>query len=132
MDTRSCAHCDTTFSPNNGKQRYCGDLCRHAAYRQRPKGAATVRRCKEDRYYNQTIPRGQRLQERLDNLFRAQAAVDPSGLPQLALRVLSWRPKGFMEIAVYARHPHGPLEHTWLYYADMSPEEAAVIYARED
>lgn len=86
----------------------------------------------KDRYHNRAVPLGQRLQERLDGLFRAQAAVDPSRLPQLASRVLSWRPKGYIEVVKYALHPHGPLERDWLYYAEMSPEEAVVVYARED
>jgi hypothetical protein len=29
-------------------------------------------------------------------------------------------------------HPHGPLERDWLYYAEMSPEEALAVYERED
>jgi len=179
MDTRSCAHhtCDQEFTPNNGKQRYCGNLCRHAAYRQTPKGAETVRRSNkrwqqanldkaaayvkrwreanpdkekakaelwraanpeymkeyhQNRYYNQTVPRGQRLQERLDNLFRSQAALDPARLPQLASRVLEWSPKGYSSVVAYAKHPLGPIERDWLYYAEMSPEEAVVVYARED
>ena len=87
---------------------------------------------RKDRYHNRTVPLGQRLQERLDDLFRAQAAADPSRLPQLASRVLEWAPKGFSEVVVYARHPLGPLERDWMYYAEMSPEEAVEVYARED
>jgi len=105
-----------------------------AACRKRWKQAnpEKVQEYRKDRYHSRTVPLGQRLQERLDDLFRAQAAVDPSRLPQLASRVLSWRPKGYIEIADYALHPYGPLEADWMYYAEMSPEEAVEVYALED
>ena len=128
MNTRSCAHCGAEFTYKRSTKKYCKKSCCIMAYHQTDKG----KKARKKHYLSVTAPRGQRLQERLDNLFRAQAAVDPSGLPQLASRVLSWRPKGFSEAVVYAFHPYGPLERDWLYYADYTPEEAVVVYERED
>ena len=156
MDTRSCAHCGGEFNPNHGKQKYCGKKCANAKWVENnsDKVAQSKRRWrqanpekqeesrkqwrtanpdyKKNRYHGRTVPLGQRLQERLDNLFRTQAAVDPSGLPQLASRVLTWSPKGFSEPMTYALSPYSPLEADWLYYAEMTPEEAVVVYERED
>ena len=160
MDTRSCAHhtCDQEFTTNHPTKKYCNPRCSKnaavARYFRTEKGKATKRKhsqsvvgketmrkyhakndfasYRKDYYHSVTAPRGQRLSERLDSLFRSQAALDPSRLPQLASRVLSWRPKGYIEVAKYAKHPLGPLERDWLYYAEMSPEEAVVVYARED
>jgi hypothetical protein len=125
---------------------YWSDPERHRAYSRkyaakkeassppRPKPEPRVWKYKaQQRYYeNVIVPRGQRLQELLDNLFRSQASTDPSRLPQLASRVLSWRPKGYIAAIQYAVHPYGPLEADWLYYADYTPGEAVVVYARED
>ena len=138
MDTRSCAHhtCDQEFTTKYPTKKYCSPRCRNNAGRMRyyrtERGGKKHREDSLEHYYAVTAPRGQRLQERLDNLFRAQAAVDPSGLPQLASRVLSWRPKGYSQAIQYAKHPLGPLERDWLYYAEYTPEEAVVVYERED
>ena len=140
MDTRSCAHhtCGQEFTTEYPTKKYCNDRCRNNARNARSrrrypeKWRASHAAANKKRYYNYVAPLGQRLQERLDNLFRAQAAVDPSGLPQLASRVLTWSPKGYSEVVLYAKHPHGPLERDWLYYSEFSPEEAVVVYERED
>lgn len=88
---------------------------------------------RQQAYYENVItPRGQRLSGHLDSLFRSQAALDPSRIPELASRVLEWRPKGYIAALQYALHPWGPLEADWMYYAEMSPEEAVEVYALED
>jgi hypothetical protein len=136
MNTRSCAHhtCDQEFTTKYPTKKYCSDRCKINASQRRHRHRYPEKKSasNERHYWKHTVSRGQRLQERLDSLFRAQAAVDPSGLPQLASRVLTWSPKGYSAAVQYARHPQGPLERDWLYYSEYSPEEAVVVYERED
>lgn len=139
MATRSCAHhkCGQEFTSIYPQQKYCNKRCQYAGktYRWRQANPDKWRKihdaANKKRYYNHVAPRGQRLQHLLDLVFRSQASRDPSGLPQLASRVLSWRPKGYSEAIQYAKHPHGPLERDWLWYSELHPDEAVVIYERE-
>ena len=142
MTTKVCEYhlCDREFTSKHSTKKYCCIKHTRAAansrYFKTDKGKAALKKHQgpynRSTYYEQVVPKGQRLQERLDDVFRAQASRDPAGLPELALRVLEWSPRGFSKAVQYARHPHGPLEKNWLYYAEMTPEEAVIVYARED
>ena len=131
MTNRVCLHCGADISHRNPRAKFCNRSHKSMHHIKRT-GYKSQRKFNQKHYYEVTVPRGQRFQHLLDLVFRAQAARDPSGLPQLASRVLTWSPKGYAAAAQYALHPHGPLERNWLYYAEMSPEEAVVVYERED
>ena len=132
MTIRVCQleRCSIDISHKHSRAKYCNRS--HKAENHNLKTGRNNGSYRQERYRAVVVPRGQRLRGHLDSLFRAQAAADPSRLPQLASRVLSWAPKGYSEVLQYALHPHGPLEADWLYYAEMSPEEAVEVYARED
>ena len=151
MDTRSCAHhtCDQEFTTKYPTKKYCSERCgenaqKHRArkrnpekFRQKDKDVYQRRRDayleNDRRYYREvTKPRGVRMGERLAEMFHRLGTEDPSRLPEFANKVLAWRPKGYMASLGVALHPYGELEGNWLYYAEMSPEEAVVVYARED
>lgn len=132
MTKRVCLleRCSADISHKNPRAKFCNRS--HKAEHHNLQTGRNKGSYRQEYYRSRTVPRGQRLQQLLDGLFRSQAAQDPSGLPQLASRVLSWSPKGYASEVQYAFHPHGPLERDWLYYAEMSPEEAVVVYERED
>jgi len=137
---KNCIDCGDTFAPTNNAQKRCIS-CAHkarAAYKKRwqqvwsQNNRDKMNAYAKRHYDTVTTPKGIRLSERLVSLMHAQGRTDPSRLPELASRILEWSPKGFTNAAKYAKHPWGPLERDWMYYAEMSPEEAVVVYARED
>ena len=151
MDTRSCAHhtCDQEFTTKYPTKKYCSERCSENAqkhrsrkrnpekFRQKDKEVYQRRReayLENDRkyYHEVTKPRGVRLSHRLVEMFDRLGKEDPSKLPAFANKVLEWRPKGFIQSLKVALHPYGELEGNWLYYAEFSPEEAVVVYERED
>jgi hypothetical protein len=148
---KNCIDCGDAFAPTNNTQKRCISCApkARAASNKKWKQANKAKVAQANRLWSQnnrdkmnaykkhhydtvTAPKGIRLSERLVSLMHAQGRTDPSRLPELASRVLEWSPKGFTAAAKYAKHPYGPLERDWLYYAEMSPEEAVVVYARED
>jgi hypothetical protein len=148
---KNCIDCGETFAPTNNAQKRCVSCATKAraatkkAWQQENKAkvAAANRKWSQSNrdkmnayqkhhYDTVTTPKGIRLSERLVSLMHAQGRTDPSRLPELASRIIEWSPKGFTAAVKYALHPHGPLERDWLYYAEFSPEEAVVVYERED
>ena len=151
MDTRSCAHhtCDQEFTTKYPKKKYCSDRCQRLAqkararqrnpekFRQKDREVYQRRREayleNDRRYYHEvTKPRGLRLSRRLVKMFERIGEEDPSKLPAFANKVLEWRPKGFIQSHRFTLHPYGPLERDWMHYVEYTPEEAVVVYTRED
>ena len=150
MATRSCAHhtCGAEFTSIYPTKKYCSDRCSVNAHkhRQRQRNPEKFRQkdrecyarrreaylANDQRHYHEVVkPRGVRLSHRLVEMFDRLGKEDPSKLPAFANRVLEWRPKGFIMSLKVALHPYGELEGNWLYYAEMSPEEAVVCYEAE-
>ena len=82
------------------------------------------------RYHEKTKPRGIILDQRLWDMFQRQALRDPNGLPELAQRVLEWSPKGFAAEKQFVLY-HGTTERDWLYYIELTPEEATMQWQDE-
>ena len=82
------------------------------------------------RYYEKTKPRGIILDQRLWDMFQRQALRDPNGLPELAERVLEWKPKGFAAEKQFVLY-HGTTERDWMYYIELTPEEATMQWQDE-
>ena len=82
------------------------------------------------RYYEKTKPRGIILDQRLWDMFQRQALRDPNGLPELAERVLEWKPKGFAAEKTFAVR-NGTTERDWMYYIELTPEEATMQWQDE-
>jgi hypothetical protein len=141
MTTKVCEYhlCDQEFTSNRSMKKYCCNKHARAAansrYFKTAKGKAALKKHQGPYmsrvYRDRVVPKGRRLRERLADMFQAQASRDPGGLPEMASRVLEWRPQGFSKVVQYALHPYGSLERDWLYYAEFSPEEAREVYARE-
>lgn len=147
LHQKTCAHvhCGAAFESTNKTKKYCDDRCKSNAkkYRALRRNPERFRkqnaRCYQNRreaylendrrYYREvTAPKGYRLAHRLENIFIDQAMEDPSGLPQLAQRILDWRPKGFMAAKNVATHMYSDLEKHWLWYCELTPEEAVGVY----
>ena len=82
------------------------------------------------RYYEKTKPRGITLDQRLWDMFQRQALRDPNGLPELAERVLEWKPKGFSQEKLFVLN-YGTTERDWMYYIELTPEEATMQWQDE-
>jgi len=82
------------------------------------------------RYHEKTKPRGIILDQRLWDMFQRQALRDPNGLPELAERVLEWKPKGFAAEKTFAVR-NGTTERDWMYYIELTPEEATMQWQDE-
>lgn len=148
MTNRVCLHCGADISHKNPRAKFCSRdhkekhsrSTRRKAdpekFRARDKAVYQRRReaylANDQRHYHEVVkPRGVRLSHRLVEMFDRLGKEDPSKLPAFANKVLEWRPKGFIMSLKVALHPYGELEGNWLYYAEMSPEEAVVCYEAE-
>ena len=134
MNTKTCANskCDTEFTSARPDKKYCSSTCkkREGVRKWREANPEKYRERSLKRYYEQTKPRGITLDQRLWDMFQRQALRDPNGLPELAQRVLEWKPKGFAKEKQFVLN-HGTTERDWMYYIELTPEEATMQWQDE-
>ena len=149
MNTKTCASskCDTEFTPARPDKKYCSSTCKNREKCRKwreanpEKAREVVRKWREanpekhrernlKRYYEKTKPRGIILDQRLWDMFQRQAFRDPSGLPELAKRVLEWKPARFAAEKTFAVR-NGTTERDWMYYIELTPEEATMQWQDE-